>query len=168
MKFKTWENAKQLELFAAIRVTNPRVDLHTPKLLIIQFHSTKIIIIHQVIQFLYIFEKQWKKIKPFLRLFENSWTQVVTKKCLWNNFHIRHKNFEKKWKKMLMKQFPNTTQKFFSSNFENLPQNFFFDRKSNFLRKQTFSEKKICMQNLFFCAHNVVLDTIILASFLFT
>ena len=41
----------------------------------------------------------------------------------------------------------------FSSNFENLPYVvvFFFNRKSNFVRKQIFS-KKVCMQNLKFCA----------------
>ena len=55
-------------------------------------------------------------------------------------------------------------------NFENLAQkkNFFFNRESNFVRKQTFFEIFFCMQNLIFCVHNVVLDTIKLAFIFFS
>ena len=45
---------------------------------------------------------------------------------------------------------------------------FFFIRKSNFVRKQTFFEIFFCMQNLIFCVHNVVLDTIKLAFIFFS
>ena len=63
---------------------------------------------------------------------------------------------------MLIIQFP------YIGNFENLTQKsfcFFFNRKTNFVRKQTFFEIFFCMQNLLFCVHNVVLDTIKLAVF---
>ena len=46
---------------------------------------------------------------------------------------------------------------------------FFLNRKSNFVRKQTFSNFFfICMQNLIFCVHNVVLDTINFAFIFFS
>ena len=45
---------------------------------------------------------------------------------------------------------------------------FFFNRKLNFVRKQTFFEIFFCMQNLIFCVHNVVLDTIKLAFIFFS
>ena len=159
VEFKTWENPQQLELFAAIRVTNPpgwppytKTAYHTIPYNKNHYHTIPYIKSYNF----YTFSKNNEKVKPFLRLFENSWT-VVTKKN-W---------FEIFLKKMLTIQFPYTTQKFFS-NFENLPQKFFlvfFNRKSNFVRKQTFSEKKFCMHNLIFLCNNFL---IILASFFFT
>ena len=41
---------------------------------------------------------------------------------------------------------------------------FFFYRKSNFVRK-FFSKIFFCMQNLVFCVHNLVLDTMIFVFF---
>ena len=56
------------------------------------------------------------------------------------------------------------TQKNFPSYFEITPKIvcFFFNCKLNFVRKQPFSKKIFCMQNLIFCVHNVVLNTIML------
>ena len=45
---------------------------------------------------------------------------------------------------------------------------FFFNRKVIFVFKQTFFEKKFCMQNLIFCVHNVVLDILKLDFFSFS
>ena len=138
-------------------------------MLIIQFHTTKIIII----QF---------------------HTSTVWRKCLSNNFHTFSKNNRKKLNhfcgflrtveqtlnvELILNLFEKNTghtisiynTKVFPSNFENLPQKFFcffFKRKSNFVRKQTFSENFFCMQILIFWVHNVVLDTVMLAFFLFT
>ena len=70
--------------FSHMRETKvTRVDLHTPKMLITQFQTTKTI----VIQFIHTFSKNnRKKIKPFLRLFENSWTDWWQKKMILNFF----------------------------------------------------------------------------------
>ena len=43
----------------------------------------------------------------------------------------------------------------------------FFNRKMIFVFKQTFFEKKTCLQVLIFCVYNVVLDILILDFFLF-
>ena len=63
------------------------------------------------------------------------------------------------------------TQKIFQVILKIWPKIFFvfFNGKSIFVRKQTFFEKKnCCMQNLIFCVHNVVLDTIKLAFIFFS
>ena len=62
------------------------------------------------------------------------------------------------------------TQKLFQVILKFWPKNFcfFFNRKSNFVRKQTFFEFFFYMQNLIFCVHNVVLDTIKLAFIFFS
>ena len=56
--------------------------------------------------------------------------------------------------------------------FENLPQkffSFFFQEQIEFCTQtKVFRKFFFCMQNLVFCVHNVVLDTIVLAFFLFT
>ena len=36
---------------------------------------------------------------------------------------------------------------------------FFFNRKTIFVLKQQISKEKIACKNIFFCVHNVVLDT---------
>ena len=79
-------------LMFIILVTHSRVDLHTPKLLMIQFHTAKIIIIQfhttsvwrKCLSYnFHTFSKNTrKKIKPFLRLFENSWTKRWQKKLI--------------------------------------------------------------------------------------
>ena len=81
--------------------------------------------------------------KPFLRLFENSWTDWWQKQLILIFF----------LKKMLTKQFSYTTHK--SSTNRILYANKYFPKK------------KICTQNLIFRVHDVVLDTIILAFFSF-
>ena len=130
-----------------------RVDLHTPKMLVIQFHTAKILIIQSLTSSVWrkrlsynfhtLSKNNRTKMKRFLRLFENSWTDWWQKKT----------DFKFFLKKMLAMQFPYTRQKFwkFVTNF------FSFKCKSNFVAKIYF-----------FCVHNVVLDTIILAFFRFT
>ena len=85
------------------------------------------------------------------------------KKCLSYNSHI--------WK-LYDWQFFGGDTKNFSSYFENLAQKFFcffFQPQIDF-RTQTniFRKKNFCMQNLIFCVHNVVLDTIKLAFIFFS
>ena len=70
------------QLFYEKKYITALVDLHTPKMLIIQFHTTKIIIIQfhtssvwrKCLSYnFHTFSKNnRKKVKPFLRLFENS------------------------------------------------------------------------------------------------
>ena len=79
------------------------------------------------------------------------------KKCLSYNSHI--------WKLYDWHFFDGDTKNF-SSSFENLAQKFFvfFSTANRFSSaNKQFSKKKICMQNIIFCVHNVVLDTIKLA-----
>ena len=87
----------------------------------------------------------------------------MKKKCLSYNSHI--------WKLYDWHFFDGDTKNF-SSNFENLAQNFFcffFQPQIDF-RTQTniFRKKNFCMQNLIFCVHNVVLDTIKLTFIFFS
>ena len=64
------------------------------------------------------------------------------------------------------------TQKKFSSNFENLAQKillFFFSTANRIsYANKHFSKFFFCKQNLIFCVHNVVLDTIKLAFIFFS
>ena len=63
------------------------------------------------------------------------------------------------------------TQKIFQVILKIWPKNFFvffLNRKSNFVRKHQIFRNFFCMQNLIFCVHNVVLDTIKLAFIFFS
>ena len=62
------------------------------------------------------------------------------------------------------------TTKIFPCNFKIAPKKFscvFFNRKPNFVLKPIFFKKKICMQSLIFCVHNVVRYTLLLVFFPF-
>ena len=63
------------------------------------------------------------------------------------------------------------TQKIFQVILKIWPKNFFvfFSTANRFsYANKHFSKKKFCMQNLIFCVHNVVLDTIKLAFIFFS
>ena len=137
-------------------------------MLIIQFHPTKSLSynsIHQVygenachtifIHFRKTIEKNLNHFCGFLRTVE----QTGDKKELILNFFFE-------------KNACNTISIYDTSNFENWPQQkflFLFQAQIEFCTQTNIFRKKIfCMPNLSFRAHNVVLDTIILAFFLFT
>ena len=148
---KTLNSWSYLLLYESL---TPRVGLHTPKLLITQFHTIKIIIIqfhtssHAIfIHFRKAMEKKLNHFCDFLRTVEQSGNKKTALKFFWKNclpynFHIRHKNFSV----VILKTCPNIFFVFFST--ANL-----------LLYANKHFPKNAC---------NVVLDTIILASFLFT
>ena len=111
-----------------------------------------------------IFETKWTITLCNLNRLQNPGLTSINQKCL--SYISPHRNclsnncLHQMYGKMLIIQFSYNFLKNFQVKLK-LPQNFFrffFNVKSNFVHKQTFSEKKICMQILIFFLHNVVHD----------
>ena len=139
-------------------------------MLIIQFHTTKIIVIQfrtssvrrkcLSYNFHTFLKSNRNKIKPFLR-FSRTVEQTDDKKKV-------IKFFLKKW---LTIQFSHTTQKIFQVILKICSKKlfcFFSNANRIFYANKHFPKEFFCMQDLIFCVYNVVLNTIILAFFLFT
>ena len=143
-------------LLSVLNSVESRVDLHTPKLVIIQFHTSSVW--KNACHTIFI---QFRKICLILiKQSGDKKTEVLVfwkKKCLSYNSHI--------WILYDWHFFDGDT-KIFSSNFENLAKKtlFFFSTANwNSYANKHFSEKNFLHAKFNFCVHNVVLVTIILA-----
>ena len=147
-----------------------RVDLHRPKMLIIQFHKLSL----------------WKNTNHtifihFAKMVSSNFRRTTL--LFWHKFWCIVLNKKENFlsKKMLIIQFSNNgncmtsiflmaTTKIFLSILEIAPKIlfvFFSTAKWFSYKNKHFFEKKFCMQNLVFCVYNVVLDKLILNFFPF-
>ena len=148
-------------------LSNSRVDLHPPKMLIVQFHTSSVWenACHTIfIQFLKMVENWYKfffwgclilikqsgdKKLRFSFFEKNAYHTIpIYGNCMTGIFLMAtQKNFHlilKIWSKIFFCFFFSTANRFSYAN-------------------KYFSKKKFCMQNWIFCVHNVVLDAIKLA-----